>query len=112
MSTLLPIQWREVPRRQSTCPVIAQADTQGFKQASDAWRARIARSDINAAALANAAYYFKLSDKAFTISLLERAVILEPANTAPFSVKFKLRLGPEELGRSALNSPVSRGPLY
>jgi len=32
-----------------------RADAQGFKQASDAWRARIARSGINAAALAEGA---------------------------------------------------------
>lgn len=30
--------------------------------------------------MANAAYFFKLSDKAFTIRLLERAVTLEPGN--------------------------------
>lgn len=56
------------------------ADAQGFKLASDAWRTRTARADSNAAALANAAYFFKLSDKAFTISLLERSLTLEPAN--------------------------------
>src|SRR4249919_679635 len=39
------------------------ADPQGFKLASAAWRAQTARRDINAKALANAAYFFKLSDK-------------------------------------------------
>jgi hypothetical protein len=56
------------------------ADPQGFKLASDAWRAQTAKPDINAAALANAAYFFKLSDKAFTMRLLERALALEPGN--------------------------------
>ena len=56
------------------------ADPQGFKLASDAWRAQTAKPDASAATLANAAYFFKLSDKAFTISLLERAVALEPGN--------------------------------
>jgi hypothetical protein len=56
------------------------ADPQGFKLASDAWRVQTAKPDASAATLANAAYFFKLSDKAFTISLLERAVTLEPGN--------------------------------
>ena len=54
------------------------ADTRGFRLASDAWRAQVAKQDIDAVALVNAAYFFKLSDKAFTISLLERALTLEP----------------------------------
>jgi hypothetical protein len=56
------------------------ADPQGFKLASDAWRAQIARPDIGAMALANAARFFKLSDMGLTITLLERALTLEPAN--------------------------------
>ena len=56
------------------------ADPQGFKLASAAWRAQTAKPDASAAVLANAAYFFKLSDKPFTISLLERAVALEPGN--------------------------------
>lgn len=56
------------------------ADPQGFKLASDAWRAQTAKPDASATTLANAAYFFKLSDKAFTINLLERAVKLDPAN--------------------------------
>jgi hypothetical protein len=56
------------------------ADPQGFKLASDAWRKQIVRPDISAAALANAAYFFKLSDKSLTMSLLERALTLEPGN--------------------------------
>jgi hypothetical protein len=56
------------------------ADPRGFKLASDAWRAQTAKPDVSAAALANAAYFFKLSDKPFTMSLLERAVTLEPGN--------------------------------
>src|SRR5262249_50835336 len=47
------------------------ADPQGFKLASNAWRAQISKRDISAAALVNAAYFFKLSDKGLTISLLE-----------------------------------------
>lgn len=66
------------------------ADPQGFQLASEAWRARTARPEVNAAALANAAYFFKLSDKAFTISLLERALILEPTNR-----EFGARVGDE-----------------
>ena len=56
------------------------ADPQGFKLASDAWRAQTAKPDVSAAALVNAAYFFRLSDKAFTINLLERAITLEPTN--------------------------------
>jgi hypothetical protein len=56
------------------------ADPQGFKLASDAWRKQTARPDIGAAALANAAYFFKLSDRTFSIGLLERALMLEPGN--------------------------------
>jgi hypothetical protein len=56
------------------------ADAEGFKLVSDAWRRQTAKPDISAAALANAAYFFRLSDKAFTIGLLERAITLEPAN--------------------------------
>ena len=58
------------------------ADPQGFKLASDAWRMQTAKPDASAGVLANAAYFFKLSDKPFTISLLERAVTLEPGNKA------------------------------
>src|SRR5258707_8581565 len=39
------------------------ADPQGFKLASGAWRAQTARRDISGKALANAAYFFKMSDK-------------------------------------------------
>lgn len=56
------------------------ADPQGFKLASDAWRAQAARRDISAMGLANAARFFKLSDKEFALRLLDRAVALEPAN--------------------------------
>ncbi len=66
------------------------ADPQGFKLASDAWRAQAARTDISAMALANAARFFKLSDQEFTISLLDRAHTLEPANK-----EISARLGDE-----------------
>ena len=56
------------------------ADPLGFKLASAAWRAQTVKPDVTAAALANAAYFFKLSDRPFTISLLERAVALDPGN--------------------------------
>ncbi len=56
------------------------ADPEGFQLASAAWRAQIARSDISAPALVHAAYFFKLSDKALSIGLLERAAALEPNN--------------------------------
>jgi hypothetical protein len=56
------------------------ADPQGFKLASDAWRAQTAKPDVSASALVNAAYFFRLSDKAFTINFLERAATLEPTN--------------------------------
>jgi len=56
------------------------ADSQGYKQASEAWKAQIAKKDVNAVVLGNAAYFFKLSDNAFTIDLLERAMKLEPSN--------------------------------
>lgn len=55
-------------------------DPEGFKLASAAWRAQTAKPDASAASLANAAYFFKLSDKPFTMSLLERALALEPGN--------------------------------
>jgi hypothetical protein len=56
------------------------ADPQGFKLASDAWRAQAAKQEVSAPMLVNAAYFFKLSDKAFTIHLLERALTLEPTS--------------------------------
>ncbi|MEO5925466.1 MAG: hypothetical protein ABIR70_16720 [Bryobacteraceae bacterium] len=58
----------------------ALADPTGFQQASTAWKTQIARRDLPAQALANAAYFFKLSDKGITFNTLERAVALEPAN--------------------------------
>lgn len=66
----------------------ALADAPGFQQASAAWKAQIGKRDLSAQALANAAYFFKLSDKALTLSLLERAVALEPTNK-----EFAARLG-------------------
>ncbi|HWB86995.1 MAG TPA: hypothetical protein VG675_22825 [Bryobacteraceae bacterium] len=66
------------------------ADPEGFKLASAAWRAQAAKKIIGAAALVNAAYFFKLSDKPFTISLLERALALEPS-----SKEIGARLGDE-----------------
>ena len=56
------------------------ADPQGFKLASDAWRVQAAKAGASPATLANAAYFFRLSDKTTTIALLERALALEPAN--------------------------------
>lgn len=56
------------------------ADPQGFKLASAAWRAQVALPDVKPAALVNASYFFKTDDKAFTISLLERALALESAS--------------------------------
>jgi hypothetical protein len=56
------------------------ADPVGFKLASAAWRTQIAKQNISATALANAARFFKLSDPGFTISLLDRAHTLAPDN--------------------------------
>src|SRR5271170_7253371 len=56
------------------------ADPRGFKLASDAWRVQVAKPAVKPAALVNAAYFFKTDDKAFTISLLERALALEPSS--------------------------------
>jgi hypothetical protein len=56
------------------------ADPQGFKLAAAAWKAQVAKPDATAATLANAAFFFKLSDKPFTIGLMERAVTLDPGN--------------------------------
>jgi tetratricopeptide (TPR) repeat protein len=66
------------------------ADPEGFRLASEAWRAQTARRDASAASLVHAAYFFKLSDKAFTIGLLERALALEPD-----SKEIAARLGDE-----------------
>jgi len=66
------------------------ADAQGFRLASDAWKAQAARLDVSAMALANAARFFKLSDKDFTMSLLDRAHALDPA-----SKEISARLGDE-----------------
>jgi hypothetical protein len=66
------------------------ADPRGFKLASDAWRAQVAKAAVKPAALVNAAYFFKTDDKAFTISLLERALALEPS-----SKEIAARLGDE-----------------
>lgn len=66
------------------------ADPTGFQQASAAWQARIASPETKAAALVNAAYFFKLSDKPLTIRLLERAIVMEPGNK-----EYAARLGDE-----------------
>jgi hypothetical protein len=41
------------------------ADSEGFKLASAAWRAQTSKPDASAAVLANAAFFFGRSDKAF-----------------------------------------------
>lgn len=56
------------------------ADPAGFAIASEAWKTQIAKSNASARTLANAAYFFKLSDPGLAQSLLERAIELEPAN--------------------------------
>jgi hypothetical protein len=56
------------------------ADPQGFALAGAAWRQQTSKPGASAATLANAAYFFKLSDKPFTVALLERAAALEPGN--------------------------------
>ena len=66
------------------------ADPAGFELASDAWRAQAAKPHVTAATLTNAAYFFKLYDKQFTIRLLKRALGLEPA-----SKEIGARLGDE-----------------
>lgn len=66
------------------------ADPQGFKMASDAWRMQVAKPNSSPMALANAARFFKLSDKELTINLLNRAHALEPANK-----EISARLGDE-----------------
>ncbi|MSV35830.1 MAG: hypothetical protein EXQ47_09565 [Bryobacterales bacterium] len=66
------------------------ADPQGFKLASDAWRSQTAKPDTSAMVLANAARFFKLSDKEFTMSLLDRAHTLELDNK-----EISARLGDE-----------------
>jgi len=66
------------------------ADSEGFKLASAAWRAQAAKPDVKPEALVNAAYFFKTDDKAFTISLLKRALALDPN-----SKEISARLGDE-----------------
>ena len=56
------------------------ADAQGYKLASEAWRRQAAKSDVKPAVLMNAAFFFKTLDKQYTVSLLERAVSLDPTN--------------------------------
>jgi len=56
------------------------ADPEGYQLASAAWHTRVARKETSARELANAASFFKLSDREFSIDLLERALKLEPAN--------------------------------
>ena len=55
------------------------ADHTGFHLASAAWREQTEKPGVSAEALTNAAYFFKLYDKEFTIYLLQRALDLEPA---------------------------------
>jgi len=56
------------------------ADPQGFRLASDAWRAQSAKPDAKAMTLANASYFFKTNDKPYTISLLRRALAMDNGN--------------------------------
>lgn len=58
----------------------ALADAKGFELASSAWRAQAAKTDAKSMTLANAAYFFKTSDMAYTISLLQHALRLDAAN--------------------------------
>jgi hypothetical protein len=56
----------------------ALADPEGFRLASEAWRAQAAKGDARPLTLANAAYYFKFEDKPYALSLLKRALALDP----------------------------------
>jgi hypothetical protein len=56
------------------------ADPEGYKLASAAWRRQTAKPDATPAALAHAAYFFKTADREYSLSLLKRAVSLDPGN--------------------------------
>ncbi|HUI80166.1 MAG TPA: hypothetical protein VLY24_19705 [Bryobacteraceae bacterium] len=66
------------------------ADAQGYQLASEAWRAQAAKPGARAAVLTNAAYFFKTNDKEYTVSLLKRALALDPK-----SKEIGARLGDE-----------------
>lgn len=66
------------------------ADPQGFQLAADAWRAQAGKPDVKPMTLANAAYFFKMDDKPYTIGLLKRALSLDPK-----SKEIAARLGDE-----------------
>jgi hypothetical protein len=58
----------------------ALADTTGYEQARQLWLALISRPSARAPTLANAAFFFKLPDKALSASLYARLQGLEPQN--------------------------------
>jgi hypothetical protein len=66
------------------------ADPQGYKLAAEAWRAQAEKTDAKAAVLVNAAYFFKTDDREYTVSLLRRALTLNPQ-----SKEIGARLGDE-----------------
>ncbi|HTS51461.1 MAG TPA: hypothetical protein VMH05_26115 [Bryobacteraceae bacterium] len=55
-------------------------DAQGYKLASEAWRRQAANPDVKPAVLMNAAFFFKTLEQQYTVSLLERALSLDPKN--------------------------------
>jgi hypothetical protein len=56
------------------------ADPDGFRVVSDAWRSRPALPNVNPIVLRNAAFFFRLANKALAIDLFERALTTEPAS--------------------------------
>ena len=56
------------------------ADAEGYKLASQAWRAQMEKPDTKSAALVNGAFFFKTEDRDYCVHLLQRALTLDPKN--------------------------------
>jgi hypothetical protein len=88
------------------------ADKEGYEQLSALWKAQVGRHGRDVGVLRNAAKFFQLSDKAYSVSLLKQAQQLEPANRewpAKIGYVYALAiLGVEMINQNGL--PTSHDP--
>jgi tetratricopeptide (TPR) repeat protein len=56
------------------------ADPDGFRTVSAAWRSHLALPNVSVVVLRNAAFFFRLADKALAIDLFERSLTIDPSN--------------------------------
>jgi hypothetical protein len=88
------------------------ADREGYDELSALWREQVGSNGANVGILRNAAKFFQLSDKAYSVSLLKQAQRLEPGNRkwpAKIGYVYALAiLGVEMINQNGL--PTSHNP--